>query len=479
MFKKILFIIIAVVVVIFSIVAEDQIEQNQKTEIMSIIEFPEDTQFVIRTDQDRNWHIRRPGEIPRYIRAEEETEIAISNQLTITLSPQTVLKLVSLNQDLVHLRIISGNISYDNRVPVPQLIFLQTDQAAFEPAPFSRGTVSFSTGNSVRLEQEEGTKIITLFGAAEQKRELLLPSFATVEFRESDLTEAALNLNPYDLYSVLNLQEESKPTVDNFPVTTVSEVLQILESENTTNPIPTFLEKYVLTNRKQIVLHKASILADLQKAINQLRVNQFTTADQTLQGVNEQLRELERISTSSYQEHIDTLVKVFGGVPSQNRLFTIKESLLNEATLTAQSEAETRLLAQAGLSSPETLNQTIAQEVNFAIGQDDPVNQVLINHNGLRQLLKTPELITSDTLARLYSLHTQMLRLWPEQESQLYTKFTEELVVILRTVTESSNLEQRTKNQITQQAIETLELYHNNSTIPQRFQDYLQEQLAL
>lgn len=477
MFKRILLILLGAGIILASLYAEGIYSNDSRPTNISIISFP-DSNFDIRTDQDTAWHERAVGEVPRYIKANEPGSFNFAETLEVRLGADAIIKIVSLDSSIIHLRLINGELSYNNRIAPSQLIFLQTNQVALEPADFSSGTLQINTNKDVVVAQNQAYSNVTLFSQEQAKRELLIYEGKTFSTNENNISTALLSQNPIDLNTSLNLTNLRRADLTSFPIDKALERLNQSKLAIKTNPVPSFLTEFIFAKGKQTALLKTEIYELTSNLINQLRVNQQIAADNTVAELQQKLNDLQLVDSKQYQDLMVELLSLFGGLNESSRFHKVKELVVKGLTTVTLNDQTRSKLATAMLISPSLIKlETILMELS-EINSTDQTNEIQLRYGYLSYLLSEPKQLTTQTLDRLLSLYQDVANSWTQASDQLYTNLTYDLTAILNNFNSDPDISTQTKNSINQRAVENLELFHNKSNIPQNFQIYLSENLV-
>ena len=143
--KTILFTILVAVACLVGALTLELLFKNQNLleKEAKLLSLPEDSSsYQIKAKTDDKWQSNAQGITPRYIKTLKPNIVIVNGDLFISSSTGAELKIVELNKEIVHTRLLTGQLLVDARyTEFPS--YLQTNKISAQVGPFARFVLEF------------------------------------------------------------------------------------------------------------------------------------------------------------------------------------------------------------------------------------------------------------------------------------------------------------------------------------------------
>lgn len=313
----------------------DQAVQTQ------LISFPQDsTSFEIRTDETRQYHQRQKGETPRYIKAKEPILFTFQGDFFVSMGKDTILKVVELNQEFAHLKLISGFAQFDHRFS-SKAAFVQSGNLALVPEPFSRSLVVYEGGQSQaysldghhQLELNIGTKKHKQHYLTAGQKLTLKDTAATAAWQDYDRTELISELSQQNFAEApAELKRLAQINLDNYLRQETPMQVSYKQQEGYQPPLE-ITEKIIVNPVKKNITILNRLSNSLNTAREQFSTEQPKEGNKSLQEFRSELSDLITDDKKAALPQIITWLQLYASTSEDSLYQPIKQVLTEMAVL--------------------------------------------------------------------------------------------------------------------------------------------------
>ncbi|PIQ78548.1 hypothetical protein COV81_04845 [Candidatus Peregrinibacteria bacterium CG11_big_fil_rev_8_21_14_0_20_41_10] len=484
MYKKIIVLALSLILVGLTILLESLPSSNLTSKSQQLIEFPVSSTFEIRTDQNNRWHERMKGETPRYIRLSKTAAFKF-NDVSVIAPANTVLKIVALNNDIVHLKLIEGGIVFEHRFS-DSPFFIQTQNFGIAPEPFSLGLLTKLNG-VVTVQALQGNHRLKLNLPLEQIDHYLAQS-QQIQFNEADIDAAWATFSYNTVAEKLSKQYFTKPlplaTVYTFNLDSYLQQKTVLDlsykGSLTYSTIP-FLEKFIYNPVKRNLVTINMLSQSLESARELYLINQVDKAEAQMTDFNTRLNQLISDDKKASVPIVSQWLQLYGSVGDDSIYAPIKTAMIKSGALVLSATQLNQLWVYAieSQSTWQYANTYFEYYKSEIAKTDKPSTLFILKERLLSQLHNYPG---KNTLAAYEVLNTLDQKLYKVtiSKADIVNALVIERVSQIRHL-----LDLETANKLTGEALaepltlllQQLELYVSESSLGTTFEEYLSQEL--